>query len=1078
VIERLLITVLALAAQGNQQQPAQLRALAFGPDSVALASEIKRRPVDARELLSRLLAESIRPGRADSARVAAHNVARGFLRAFNDSFPLATVRRFERMSDEQRRGKVAADSTRRAGNTALERRGVTAAIALWHSAAKRSQSLGDTASWAAAIGNIGAGHYRSGALDSSEAYLRRAKQLADAVGDRVTSLNALSILGSVAIERGEPGRAALIYEETLGRRPSIGDWRGVAADHTNLGLIAAEVGDFDAAREHYRAALDVARNNALAEPAATALLNLANLSSSEGDYRSARAGYDEALTLYRTAGLDASAALVLHDIGLLALRRGEYAEARRRLEEALTVFVRTGTPEDLVRVRRDLAVAAAASGDLNGALTHLRRAESLLAQVPDSTEALAAIALARADIAYQLNTFGEAERQYARAQSLYRAARSAAGEAEARQGLAVTLAQRRRYVPALDQLTAVLRSQRSIGDRRPAALTMVSIALVQRKNGRADDARRSLTQALDTLRVLGDAMGEAEVLSALGDLELQAGSSLVAEEHFRRGLARVASRRAPTVQWQLHAGLASALSSRARAEAEAHLALAIEDVERLALAVPHGERRAAFLTDKWQPYADLARLAEERGDVTAAFFVTERMRSRQLLDVLARGRVAGAPAAGDTSLVSRGQDLRLRIDELTRALEDQSGATGSDLRGPDTIDSASAAMRDALATAQARYAQFLMDVRDDAGVGSMMRAVPSTAHEVRVRLARDQALLTYLVTDSTTLVFVLSRDTVIALDLGISRAALASLVDFTRSMVAQRPQAAGAGAWRPPLRRLYEHLIAPVEAAGLLVNTRRLVVVPNAELHYLPFAALVRHRRGAPDEFLIERYEVAYAPSASSWLRLQDRGTPNRRVLAMAPRTTELPGSRLEVESIRELYGEDATILTGTRASERALRDNAGQFGVIHLATYGRLNQHNPLFSFVDLARTNDHDGRLEVHEVLGLILNTRLLILSACQTALASGAVSDVPAGDDWVGLVRSFLGAGAQNVIATLWAVEDRATAQLMERLHRQLRAGQSEAAALAQAQRATLRNPATAGPFYWAGFVLVGGQSGAAR
>ena len=77
------------------------------------------------------------------------------------------------------------------------------------------------------------------------------------------------------------------------------------------------------------------------------------------------------------------------------------------------------------------------------------------------------------------------------------------------------------------------------------------------------------------------------------------------------------------------------------------------------------------------------------------------------------------------------------------------------------------------------------------------------------------------------------------------------------------------------------------------------------------------------------------------------------------------------------------------------------------------------LFSFVQLSGGGgDSDGRLEVHEVFGLSLSARLVVLSACQTGLASGAVADVPAGDDWVGLVRAFLGAGAQNVIATLWA------------------------------------------------------------
>jgi CHAT domain-containing protein len=113
------------------------------------------------------------------------------------------------------------------------------------------------------------------------------------------------------------------------------------------------------------------------------------------------------------------------------------------------------------------------------------------------------------------------------------------------------------------------------------------------------------------------------------------------------------------------------------------------------------------------------------------------------------------------------------------------------------------------------------------------------------------------------------------------------------------------------------------------------------------------------------------------------------------------------------------------------------------------------------------------VHEVFGSPLNARLLVLSACQTALGSGAIADVPAGDDWVGLVRAFLGAGAQNVIATLWPVEDRSTARLMGQLYQRLHAGTREVSALAGAQREMLGNTGTADPFYWAGFVLVGGR-----
>src|SRR4029077_6392808 len=108
-------------------------------------------------------------------------------------------------------------------------------------------------------------------------------------------------------------------------------------------------------------------------------------------------------------------------------------------------------------------------------------------------------------------------------------------------------------------------------------------------------------------------------------------------------------------------------------------------------------------------------------------------------------------------------------------------------------------------------------------------------------------------------------------------------------------------------------------------------------------------------------------------------------------------------------------------ATEGVSRWDAPSRRILLLATCGVLNKQNPLFSFVDLAPDSAQDGRLEVHEVFGLHLAADLGVLSACQTGLGAGAVADGPAGDDWVGRTRAFLHAGAANVVATLWPVED---------------------------------------------------------
>jgi CHAT domain-containing protein len=105
--------------------------------------------------------------------------------------------------------------------------------------------------------------------------------------------------------------------------------------------------------------------------------------------------------------------------------------------------------------------------------------------------------------------------------------------------------------------------------------------------------------------------------------------------------------------------------------------------------------------------------------------------------------------------------------------------------------------------------------------------------------------------------------------------------------------------------------------------------------------------------------------------------------------------------------------------------------------------------------------------------LHARLVVLSACQTGLGSGALGDVPPGDDWVGLVQAFLYAGSAKVLATAWPIVDRATDPLMRGFYRRLQAGASEDEALAVEQRAAIADPRLQHPRFWGPFMLTGGR-----
>jgi CHAT domain-containing protein len=352
----------------------------------------------------------------------------------------------------------------------------------------------------------------------------------------------------------------------------------------------------------------------------------------------------------------------------------------------------------------------------------------------------------------------------------------------------------------------------------------------------------------------------------------------------------------------------------------------------------------------------------------------------------------------------------------------------------------------------------------------LVSASTVSGRDVSRRLASDEVLLEYLLGDSSCAVFVVTRDTLVALNLPVSRESLSDLVTFTRHSLEKPDDRRTRPLWNPPLERMYRELIEPVEKRGYLSGKRRLVIVPHGDLHFLSFAALQSPRT---HRFLIEHFEIGYVPSATAWLQLRNRKpvARTRRILAMAPHVNELPASANEVGAIGDIYGRDAIVLTGADASESRLRSNLATVGTVHIATFGVMNKRNPLFSFVRLARANGSDGMLEVNKVYGLGMNGQLIILSACQTALGSGINGDMPPGDDWVGLVQAFIQGGAGGVLASLWPVDDSATSFLMRGFHKRLAAGVDPVTAIAVAQRDMIRKSETHAPFYWAAFVING-------
>ena len=277
------------------------------------------------------------------------------------------------------------------------------------------------------------------------------------------------------------------------------------------------------------------------------------------------------------------------------------------------------------------------------------------------------------------------------------------------------------------------------------------------------------------------------------------------------------------------------------------------------------------------------------------------------------------------------------------------------------------------------------------------------------------------------------------------------------------------------------------------VDHRRLVVVPDGFLAYLPFGVLVHPTTGTP--LLVDR-EVLQLPSLETLSALRaapahgpvandlvvvadpvlDRTDP--RFGHHAPPTStrraslaRLKGTGTEAESLLTLNPSASTALIGFEASrDRILSGALRGHRVVHIAAHGVLDGRHPELSALVLSSFDRSgaatDGFLRLDDVYRLRLDADLVVLSACETALGQAM-----RGEGLIGLARGFFFAGAKQVIASLWQVRDDTTAELMRRFHERLQRGEPATAALRAAQLALRADPSTASPYFWAGFTSLG-------
>jgi CHAT domain-containing protein/tetratricopeptide (TPR) repeat protein len=898
---------------------------------------------------------------------------------------------------------------------------------LWTAALDRSRQERDSLAQARALTWLGLAAWRQG--DYAEA--RRLGEEALALKRRIARdadlFKSFNALGLLAWNEGRLADATELFGQASAAARAAGDLKGIAAASGNLALVQTELGEFEEARRGFDSMLVAGRALREARIEGNALTNLGMLAVRVGDPALALPLLDSALARYRAAAYPTGEQNALGQLGTAYAALGRPALALAVLDSALVLSRRQGLRQDEASNLEAMAELYRDVGDDHRALDLYARAAPINRDLGLAVEAGADLRSV-AEIHARLGAMEAAREAGERALAAHRAAAA-------------------RFEELTDLLLLADIADRAGESGRAAE----HIAAARRLAGELD-VRLALAEVAVAEARLADRSGRPEgVLAALrGAAAAVAASGYGLEEEALRLEARALARLG-------RLDSAAAVGRRA-----------VAALERIRGNLQSGELRTSYLADRQGVYADLADVLRRLGRTDEAFEVADAARGRVLLEGLAGIRRNSAAGGAVARTLQESDGLLRTIAALQEQVRSAEAEAGDD-------SSATARLRflwNRVAGARREYEELAIRVQEVASpAATLLGAGRPRAAAILPWLRADEAILEYQPAGDSLLIFIVRRAGLRVVAAPLPRGGLLSRVRLARELIAVRGDSGERA--RPVLRGLGDLLIGPARQRGALEGVRALVVVPHGVLAYLPFAALVDGETG---RYLVQEFEILTLPSAASLAALRARGGSTAAAVqseVFAPDPAGLPASRTEAAAVgREL--PNATVRIGHSASEVAARDALASGALVHLAAHGELNVRNPMFSWIRTAPTRSddpsRDGRLEVHEILGIPVRSPLVFLSGCETGLGTAGSTGFAPGEDFATLARAFLYAGAGNVVATLWRVDDRGAAAFAEAYYRRL-GDEGPVAALAGAQRALAADRRYQAPYYWAGYTVAG-------
>ncbi|MDX6304594.1 MAG: hypothetical protein QOI77_1563 [Blastocatellia bacterium] len=780
--------------------------------------------------------------------------------------------------------------------------------------------------------------------------------------------------------------------------------------------------------------------------------------------------YDTARQLWGELNNPGEQAGALIGLGFVEYRRGEWQQAIKFHTEAQALIDDRAEPTRAGQIEVGLAESLSDSGLPEKGLPHYLRALQYYQSI-GKPDYVAYVEYAIGCTQYLLGNYTEAIAQFE--QTLGKVKDDSLQAAQAHEYLGRVYVAKHESALALQHLQIALPAYIRAHNPREAGQAIALMGQVYQQQGRLEKAERFYEEALTTFRTLSDRINESATLYALGSLELKQNHLNKAEDRLRESID------------------------------------VTENVRRVSTSSDLTIAFSASVHDRYTTYIECLmrkhQAKPEQDFAVKAFQTSELGKARSLAELLRSTQTNLAPGL-DPQLAQREKSLRqsLRVKEDSRVT----------LLSKEYKQEELVALNAEMAKLETEYKEVNETIRTQYPAYEEMNQPKAwTLRQVQEQvIADDQTLLLeYSLGAEKSYVWAITHTGVTSYELP-AQAQITEAAQTVYQLLKGEPGADDANGLANALQRLGSMVLSPVATE---LNKQRIIVVADGALNYIPFQILPSP--SANNEPLVSSYEVVNAPSASILGQLQQeaahRQTPAHVLAAFgdpifasnyaqrkdaddgeqallaqrqsAVRDIEPSGdsfdpatleplffTKRELANLREVAGAETFVATGFDASREKLESaDLSKYAILHFATHGILDPKRPEKSGIVLSMVDRNgqpqDGFVGLQQIYGLRAPVNLVVLSACRTGLGKEV-----RGEGLIGLTRGFMYAGASSVMASLWKVEDKATAELMKRFYtNMLQRGMTPTAALRSAQNSIRQEPQWRAPYYWAAFTIQG-------